>query len=141
VSEGFTPAAARALLLSVGGSEATSSSERIALAIEQVWVQLAHHFGRLIGAGGIQALQDRSVSVAAKRLPWLSVPLHGSEVAAWSLVTVFERRPATEAVAELAHVMDSLLTLLGRLIGDALVETILHEMWPDVFPRRAKELA
>jgi hypothetical protein len=36
--------------------------------------------------------------------------------------------------------MDALITLLGRLIGDALVGRVLHELWPQVFPPIAKEL-
>jgi hypothetical protein len=135
----FQPTTARLLLVTVGGADVTSTPAQIGGAIDQVWAELLTHFGGLIGVAGMQVLQDRSVTIAAERLPWLSVPRHGSGVASWSLSSVFARRPPSEAVGEFAHLMASLITLVGRLIGEAMVEQVLHQMWPEVFPW-AKEL-
>jgi hypothetical protein len=139
VRDVFEPTTARLLLVTVGGADVTATPAQLAGAIDQVWTELQTHFGNLIGAAGMRALQDRSVSIAAERLPWLAVPRQGSGVATWSLRTVFERRPPSEAIAEFSHVMASLITLVGRLIGDAMVGRVLHEIWPEVFPRIAKE--
>jgi hypothetical protein len=139
VKEVFGPTTARLLLVTIGGADVTSTPAQIAGAIDQVWTELLAHFGNLLGAAGMRALQDRSISIASERLPWLAVPRQGSGVVTWSLRTVFERRPPSEAVAEFAHLMASLITLVGRLIGDAMVGRVLHEMWPEVFPRVAKE--
>jgi len=137
----FDPTTARQLLVIVGGPDVTSTPAQIAGAIDQVWTELQAHFGNLIGAAGMRALQERSVSIASERLPWLAVSRQSAGVATWTLRKAFERQAPGEAVDAFAHLMASLITLVGRLIGDAMVGRVLHAMWPEVFPRIAKELS
>jgi len=130
---------ARSLLLEEAGRAGIETAEGAASGVLRVWARFAHRFGRLIGGGGIRALQDRSISVAAVRFTWLTPPPEGFGDDWQALRTAFESRTVTEGVAGFEEVVAALVALLGRFIGDALVGHLLHEMWPGVFPGDPKE--
>jgi hypothetical protein len=46
-----------------------------------------------------------------------------------------EPHTASDAFADL---LSTFIELLGRLVGDALVAHLLHELWPELFPFPAK---
>ena len=126
----------RALLLAEGGEDATSSPARVASAAQQVWARIAQRFGMLIGEDGMRAVQNRSVAIAAARVPWLAA----SAGAGASLQTSLEAQSVADALAGFAELLASLVALLGRFIGPGLVGRVMSDLWPGVFSRDEKEL-
>jgi hypothetical protein len=118
---------ARALLRAEGGVD---SPANVAAAVAQVWTKLRAHFTRLIGDAGIQAVLDRTVSLASMRSAWLAPEgLAG-----------FAHQSVEGGVTGFSELLWTFVGLLGRFIGHQLVGRLLHEVWPDVFPSVLKEL-
>ncbi len=131
----MTPAdAARKLLAAEsGGSSSKELAERATRACEQ----LARHLSRLLGNNGIRTLFDRCLIKASAQYPWLasakSVP-GGPGEDAWSpLRSAMERQDPDTVREAFVLLLVTFIGLLERLIGEGLVERLLHEVWPAVF--------
>lgn len=131
---------ARRLLVTVAGADAVGSAPSIGAAARVLWSQLAERFARLIGDAGIRTLQERTWIECTATLPWLVIESPGARDGP-TLGVVLATRPPAEALAGVAALVTSLITLLARFIGGALVGHVLHELWSDVFPAVAKEPA
>lgn len=107
------------------------SPANIAAAVDQVWTKLRVHFTRLIGDAGVQAVLDRTISLARMRSAWLAPD---------DLRSAFEHQSVEVGVTGFAELLWTFIGLLGRFIGHPLVGRLLREVWPDVFPSVLKEL-
>ncbi len=130
-----SPETVRALLVAQAGAEAISSSARVAAAADQLWTRLAQRFGMLLGDAGIRAVQTRSLAIAVGRVPWLAT----AAVTGEALRTALAAQTTADALAGFAELIASLVALLGRFIGPALVRRVLHDLWPSVLERDEKE--
>jgi hypothetical protein len=133
---------ARALL--VDGEALEGSSTRVAARAVEASEELSRHLARLLGEMGIRALFDRSMILTRARFPWFADVagtggLQPGEPPWTSLRASLELQDPATAVDAYADFLSTFVQLLGRLIGDALVSRVLQEVWPEVFPRAAKE--
>ncbi len=129
-------ATARRVLASEGNAGAPVADCAV-LAFERVTV----HLSRLVGLTGIKTLFHRSVVLSSRTFPWLVNAAGGSggddPIGALG-ARLADQDP--DAVADaFILVLSTFVGLLGRLIGDALVLQLLHEVWPSVVPGDAKE--
>ena len=117
------------------------STTHVAANTVQVCEQLSQHLARIIGEMGVRTLLARSAVLTSRRFPWLASAIlrtasGDSPWAAMKVATeVQDPQTAREAFAD---VLTTFIDLLGRLIGDALVARLLHELWPELFPSPAK---
>jgi len=121
------------------GNSPKQLAERAALACEQ----LAHHLSRLLGAMAVDMLVQRSVVVASARFPWLApAPSRrpvGDVTAIQAFRATLERQEPALITDGFAAVLEEIVALLARLIGERLVERLLHEVWPTVFVPDVKD--
>ncbi|MDQ3368165.1 MAG: hypothetical protein M3680_22300 [Myxococcota bacterium] len=108
-----------------------------ALAFERVTV----HLSRLVGLTGIKTLFHRSLVLSSRTFPWLVDAAGGSggdDPFGALRARMADQDP--DAVADaFILVLSTFVGLLGRLIGEALVLQLLHEVWPAVVPDGVKE--
>lgn len=92
------------------------------------------HFANLIGVAGMHALFDRSLALARVEYPWLAAAVAAPTESRWNRLQVCmdaqDPAVANEAAVELVA---TLLSLIGRFIGDEIVTKLLAEIWPDLF--------
>ena len=120
------------------GDSPTQVAERATDACER----LARHLSRLLGDLGVQMLFNRSVIIASAQFPWLHATATSAQVPgalAPALRPVMEQQDSETIVDAFVAILTTLVGLLKRLIGDALVERVLHEVWPAVFVREVKD--
>jgi hypothetical protein len=134
-----TSTAVALTLLADHSAEATRSSAELGAAADEIWRQLTGHFAQLIGDAGVQAVIDRSISIARARLPWLAVASDATDPGTRSLRVAFERQSVADGIEGFGHLITTFIALLGRFIGDALVTRMLSEVWPAAFPSAPKE--
>ena len=128
--------AARGLLASPGGDG--DSPKQVAERATQVCDRLARHLARLLGDIGIQTLLKRSIVLASAEFPWLPTgPTPESPSA--TLRLALEQQDAESITEAFVAVLSAFVGLLERLIGSGLVERLLDEVWPDVFPHPSKD--
>lgn len=131
-------AAARKLLASEGDASATMA-DRIALACERLTV----HLSRLVGLIGIRTLFHRSIVLSSAKFPWLVDARGGKTGPGEDPFEALRERLVPQdpdaAVEAFIFILSTLVGLLGRLVGDALMWRLLHEVWPAVFPQAEKE--
>ena len=130
-------AEARQVLASEGNA-GTLMADRVARACKRVTVHLA----RLVGVTGIHTLFHRSLVISSVRYPWLMAAGGKGGLGDDPFESLRMRLVPqdTEAVSDaFALVLSTYVGLLARLIGEALVRRLLHEVWPTVFPDVAKE--
>lgn len=99
--------------------------------------QLSLHLARIIGEIGVRALLARSATLTSVRFPWLAsaIPRTASADSPWAALTVaMESQDPPTASEAFVDLLATFIELLGRLIGDALVARLLHELWPELFP-------
>ena len=104
--------------------------------------QLAQHFGRLIGEIGVRTLLARSARLASVRFPWLAntISREPHADAPWTeLGGVLALRDPQTAIDAFAELVTTFIGLLSKMIGEALVARLLHEVWPEPFPHVVKE--
>lgn len=133
-------AGVRKLLAPQPGEE---TSQDVAERAARVCERLTQHLARLVGEAGVNALIRRSMVLASSQFPWLSIPLADrAEIDACpALHAVLERQAPTVALEGFVGVFATLIGLLKRLIGDGLVDHLLAEVWPAIFPLAVEETA
>jgi hypothetical protein len=107
----------------------------------QACEQLSQHLARIIGEIGVRTLLARSAVLTSARFPWLAsaIPRTASADSPWAALRVaMESQDPHTASDAFADLLAAFIELLGRLIGDALVARLLHELWPELFPPPAK---
>jgi hypothetical protein len=120
---------------------ASDSPSRVAADAVQVCEQLSQHLARLVGEIGTRTLLARSAALTSARFPWLAgaLPRTASADSPWAaLRAAMELQDPHTAVEAFVDLLSTFIELLGRLIGDALVARLLHEVWPELFPPAAK---
>jgi hypothetical protein len=136
---------ARKLLASELGAGPPASSSEVAAATVRVWEKLAKHFAMLVGEMGVRTLLDRSVFLASATHPWLAgsggLPrVAPTSDAPWApLQAVIEGQEPVRAAGAIETLIATFVGLVGRFIGHGLVARLLQEVWPELFPRDAKE--
>lgn len=127
-------ASVRALLAQ---GDVSTPALRAAVAV-RACEELAAHLSLVVGPAGVRALFDRSVVLSGNQYPCLvAVPTRSPE-APWSALRgCFESQAPEVALDVSVALISTFIGLLGRFIGEALVERLLHELWPDAFPSSA----
>ena len=120
--------AARSLLFVQGE---TASSRHVAERAAEACESFTQHLARLVGELGVDTLLRRSVTVASAEFPWLRAG--PASTAVGGLRESLERQDPESATHAFITVLSTFIGLLKRLIGEGLVEGLLHEVWPDVF--------
>ena len=121
---------------------AADSATRAAADAVQACEQLSQHLARIIGEIGVRALLARSAVLTSGRFPWLAsaIPMTAPAGSSWAaLSVVMESQDPQTASEAFADLLATFIELLGRLIGDALVARLLHELWPELFLSPAKD--
>ena len=117
------------------------STTRVAAEAVQACEQVSQHFARIIGETGARALLARSAAVASERFPWLAgaIPRAMSADQPWAaLRAAMESQDPHTANEAFGDLLATFIELLGRLVGDALVARLLHELWPELSPPPGK---
>ena len=120
---------------------AADSATHVAADAVQACEQLSHHLARLIGEIGVRTLFARSAALTSARFPWLAsaIPRTASADSPWAALRVaMESQDPQTAREAFVDLLATFIELLGRLIGDALVARLLHELWPELFLSPAK---
>lgn len=114
------------------------SSNQVAARSAQACEQLAKHLARLLGYTGAQLLLRRSVLLASSQFPWLAGALTPDDTVS-ALRDAMEQQDAESIMDAFVGVLSAFVGLLERLIGEALVERQLDELWPTVFTHPVKD--
>jgi hypothetical protein len=110
-----------------------SSPALVAAAAVRICEKLTECLAGIVGQGGVRTLLDRSLTLTRSAYPWLPSPDTSSEGARWApLHDRLAERDAALALEACTTLLTSFIALFGRLIGDALVSRLLHDIWPDV---------
>jgi len=136
--------ASAARLLLAGPAGAPRSSQEIAKKAAEACERLSQHLSRLIGESGIRALLRRSIVLASAEIPWLSNATTGLSMdpgasPCSALRASLELQEPDAATDAFVAVLGTFVGLLKRFVGEGLVERLLHEVWPSVFPDASKE--
>ncbi len=125
------------LLVAYETGEAASSAE-VAAGAARACQKLHHHLARVVGELGMRALFARSLVLASRTYAWLPVPAGAWVEAPWNDLTAqFEAQRSEVAIMATVLVIDTLVGLVARFIGDGLTLRLLGEVWPAL--PRAKE--
>ena len=120
---------------------AADSATHVTADAVQACEQLSKHLARIIGEIGVRTLLARSAALTSARFPWLAsaIPRTASAGSPWAaLKAAMESQDPQTASDAFVDLLATFIELLGRLIGDALVARLLHELWPELFPSPAK---
>jgi hypothetical protein len=110
-----------------------SSAEQMATAATRICEKLSQYLTRIVGQSGILTLLDRSLTLARASFPWLPSVGARSDGSPWApLHACLAAQDAATAHEAFTTFLASFIALFGRLIGDALVARLLHEIWPGV---------
>ncbi len=123
----------------VGHADESDSSTQLADRAMKAYEQLASHLSRLLGDLGVEMLLARSVTIASAEFPWLRAMPQARPPRALVLRQAMEQQEAASIVDAFVAIMTTLVGLLKRLIGDGLVDRLLHEVWPTVFVDDVKD--
>lgn len=138
VTEEFSRAATK-LLVSASGEDG-ESAKQIADRGAEAFTFLSQHLSRLLGQTGIETLLKRSMVLASAQYPWLVAAASTTQTNACSTLRVaLEQQDSDSATDGFVAVLWMFVGLLKRLIGEGLVERLLHEVWPAIFAPAAKE--
>jgi hypothetical protein len=110
---------------------AGDASVRVAARAVDACEQLSQPLARLVGSIGTRVLLARSAALASARFPWLSgtIPVTAPRDAPWAaLQAAMEAKDPHTAGEAFAELLSTFVELLERLIGDALVAHLLHEV-------------
>lgn len=127
-------AAVRALLAT--GVDVQSSKE-IASHAASVCQLVSQHFARLIGELGMRAMFDRSIYLAGASAPCLRTATPKAHGPYEALRQCLEPEPPDVAMEAAVRALSTFIELLERFIGEGLVASLLHEVWPVIFPSAA----
>lgn len=128
--------AARTLLAT--GYDSTSSAD-IAAHAANVCRLLSAHTARLVGELGMRAMFERSVYLAGASVPCLRNLAHKANGPYEALRYCLESEAPDVALEAAYRVLTTFIQLLERFIGERLVASLLHEVWPAIFPAAVKE--
>ena len=129
--------AARGLLAS---SYDVESSSAVAANAAMVCRQISKHVSRLVGDLGMRAMFERNLYIAGASFECLRAIVIDKHDGPYEALRVcLERESPDVALAAAQHVLTTFIELLERFIGERLVATLLHEVWPHVFPGVEKE--
>jgi hypothetical protein len=117
----------------------TMTSKDIAGRAAAACVRLSEHLSRLIGDTGFRTLLKRSIVLASATYPLLATPGEASDSECSRLRDALEQQEPEAATDAFVAVLSTLVGILKRLIGEGLVERLLHEVWPAVFPSPVEE--
>jgi len=132
-----TPELAAAARELVVGDSATC----VAANAVQTCEQLSRHLAQMIGEVGIRTLLARSATLTSARFSWFAgaIPKTAPAESPWAALRVaMEVQDPHTAGDAFVDLLTTFIDILGRLIGDALVGQLLHELWPQLFPSSAK---
>jgi hypothetical protein len=132
-----TPGLAAAVRKLVAADTAT----HVAAGAVQACEQLSQHLARIIGEIGVRTLLARSAALTSGRFPWLAsaIPRTAAAGSPWAALRVaMESQDPQTAGEAFVDLLATFIELLGRLIGEALVARLLHELWPELFPSPAE---
>ena len=128
----MTPHTIAALRTLVGECD-VNDARQVANHVTVLAQQLSKHLARLVGELGNRALFERSIHLAGASFPSLLVlPRAATPYDALRLCLEGEQ-PDTAMEAGIST-LRMFIELLERLIGERLVATLLHEVWPANFP-------
>jgi hypothetical protein len=134
-----TKSVAKKLIESAGDDAAPS---KLAAHAVQAIEQLTHHLTQLVGETGVRAVFARSAALSSATYPWLArtIPIVAPTDSPWGTLRVAMEQEDPPAIRDgFIALLSTFLELLGRLIGDGLVQRLLHDVWPDVVPEAVKE--
>lgn len=126
--------ARRVLEIELSAIGTASSATDVAAAIVRAWEKLDRHVARLIGTDGIRSILGRSVILGRKQFAWLESEPRTTVATAtgWpALERSLALQPPERAIAAFVSLLEIVVGLLGRFIGDDLVARLLHEIWPE----------
>jgi len=124
-------------------SRGAHDASAIADASVVIWGEVAVALAPIIGEGGVDALFNRSLYLAAREYPWLAGALETKD----SLVPVprfwtnLQTRDANSAMAAGSLLMVIFYGLLERLIGKKLTGRLLLQVWRQAAESLPKENA
>jgi len=102
--------------------------------------QVSKHVSRLVGDLGTRAMFERSLYLAGSSFECLRTTAIDKQDGPYeALRACLEREPPEVALPAAQHVLTTFIELLERFIGERLVASLLHEVWPAVFPGGVKE--
>lgn len=131
---------AAAKLLAEVGEDAPASS--VTASAVHALEQLARHLAPLFGDRGVRALLARSTALASTHHRWMANTIAQDAPAdvPWAtLRTAMERQDPPEIRAGFVALLASFTALLERLIGERLVQRLLHDVWPELFQQPVEE--
>ncbi len=106
--------------------------QEIAVSIDRAFAQLLVGLGRWVGDESARVLLERAVDEARARRPWLT-GLRVAPTAGRCLAGLDERidgLSADELVGSMEELLEELIRLLARFIGDDLALRIVVRGWP-----------
>lgn len=121
------PAGPLALRLPADADEAAVARATVAL-----WLECDAALHPVIGHGGAAALFHRSMRLNAVEHPWLAhgLSMSTTTVDRVALEALMRQRPAAESAAAGEALFRQFHGLLASLVGDALTERLLRNVWP-----------
>jgi len=133
-----SPSLARELALRVLALEsgARARPEDAVAAAERVIELLHQHLARWFGGDGFHAILARAVDRARVEQPALAAirVVQQGELHVEGLTEAARAHDAETMHEALVTLIASLLSLLGRLVGDDLVSRLTHQIWPAATP-------
>lgn len=131
-------ATATRTLLATGYDVADST--KIAAHAASVCHEVSTHVSRLVGDLGMRAMFERSLYLAGASFECLRKTAVDKVDGPYEALRVCLEAEAPDVALDAAtHVLTTFIELLERFIGEGLVASLLHEVWPAVFPGVAKE--
>jgi hypothetical protein len=110
------------------------SAEQVAAAAMRICERLTRYLAGIVGQGGIRTLLNRSLTLTRADYPWIAGVDTSSDASRWAaLHDCLAEQDAATALEAFTMFLGAFVALFGRLIGDALVARLLHDIWPEVF--------
>ena len=128
ISESAAIARVAAALLVQGGAAATAM--QIARSVASTLEEIEHALSPILGLKGVLALRKRSVYLAGKLHPWLTLALQDRQLDdPASLEAMLAAQTSSDAAAAGAAIVQSFYELLASLVGTSLTERLLRTAW------------
>jgi hypothetical protein len=110
----------------------TADASAVAAHTAATCARVAQYVGRLVGDLGVRTLFERSVYVAGATYPCFRTAAKAATPFD-TIRTCLEQQSAQAAMDGSVHVLSAFIGLLERFIGEGLVTSLLHEVWPAAF--------
>lgn len=92
----------------------------------QPWLHLSEQLSPLIGESGFCALFGRALRLSGVRLPDVSEGARSVSELLLSLTRILNEIDTAQAATANGALLDTFITLLGSLIGEALTQQLIH---------------